>query len=139
MAPRLPAAPIAARPATPAPMIITLAGGTAGGGNLAGEEAAELMRRFDDRAVAGDVGHRAQRIHRLGARDARTESIASAVTLRAASLAINSGFCAGQIKLTSVLPSRIKAISSSCGALTFRIRSDCHTSLSSTSAAPAAS
>ncbi|SVK50322.1 Uncharacterised protein [Acinetobacter baumannii] len=68
-----------------------------------------------------------------------TESIANAVTLRAASLVISLGFCAGQIKLTSVLPSRIKAISSSCGALTFRIRSDCHTSFSSTSAAPAAS
>lgn len=68
-----------------------------------------------------------------------TESIASAVTLRAASFAISSGFCAGQIKLTRVLPSRINAISSSCGALTFNIRSDCQTSAASAIVAPAAS
>ena len=43
----------------------------AGGGDLAGEEAAEIVASLDHRAVAGDVGHRRQRIHLLGARDAR--------------------------------------------------------------------
>ena len=43
----------------------------AGRGDLAGEEAAELVGRLDDRAVAGDVGHRAEHVERLRARDAR--------------------------------------------------------------------
>ena len=43
----------------------------AGGGDLPGEEPAELVGGLDDRAVARDVRHRAQHVHRLGARDAR--------------------------------------------------------------------
>jgi hypothetical protein len=37
-----------------------------GSRHLAGEEPAELVRRFDDRPVPGDVRHRAQHVHRLG-------------------------------------------------------------------------
>jgi hypothetical protein len=43
----------------------------AGGGHLAGEEAAEVVAGLDDRAVAGDVRHRGEGIHLLGAADAR--------------------------------------------------------------------
>ena len=72
MAPRPRAAPMAARPATPAPMTSTFAGGhPAGRGHLAGEEAAVEARRLDHRAIAGDVRHRRQRVHLLGAGDAR--------------------------------------------------------------------
>ena len=39
--------------------------------HLPGEETPEVLRRLDDRAVAGDVGHRRQRVHPLRARDAR--------------------------------------------------------------------
>ena len=39
--------------------------------DLAGEEAAEVLRGLDDGTIAGDVRHRAQRIDLLGARDAR--------------------------------------------------------------------
>ena len=38
---------------------------------LAGEKAAEMLRRLDDRAIAGNVGHRAQAVHLLGARNSR--------------------------------------------------------------------
>ena len=41
------------------------------GGDLSTEEPAELVRCFVDGAVAGDVGHRAQHVEGLGARDAR--------------------------------------------------------------------
>ena len=41
------------------------------GGDLTGEEAAELVGRLDDRAVPGDVGHRAEHVERLRAGDAR--------------------------------------------------------------------
>ena len=43
----------------------------AGGGDLTGEEAAELVRSLDDRAVAADVGHRRQCVELLRARHAR--------------------------------------------------------------------
>ena len=42
-----------------------------GGGDLTGKEAAEYTGRFNDGAIAGDVGHRAQGIHLLRARDTR--------------------------------------------------------------------
>ena len=72
MAPSETAVPIAARPATPAPTTRTLAGrDLAGGGHLAGEEAAEVVAGLDHRAVAGDVRHRGERVHLLGAADAR--------------------------------------------------------------------
>ena len=52
------------------------------------------------------------------------ESIASTVSLRAASACMSSGFCAGQMKPTSVLPGFISAISSGVGARTLKIMSD---------------
>ncbi len=53
-----------------------------------------------------------------------SESIASTVTFRAASCFISSGFCAGQMKLTNVEPSRITATSAAVGARTLKTRSD---------------
>ena len=46
-------------------------GDLAGGRHLARDEAAEVLGGLDDRAVAGDVRHRAERVHLLRARDAR--------------------------------------------------------------------
>ncbi len=40
-------------------------------GDLPGKEAAEVLRRLDDRPVTGDIGHRTQRIHFLRPRDTR--------------------------------------------------------------------
>jgi hypothetical protein len=40
-------------------------------GDLAGEEAAEIVARLDHRAIARDIGHRRQRVHLLGAADPR--------------------------------------------------------------------
>jgi hypothetical protein len=72
MAPKPLAAPIAASPATPAPIYHDFRGWhLARGGDLPREKAAEMLRRFDDRSVAGDVSHRAQRIELLRTRDAR--------------------------------------------------------------------
>jgi seryl-tRNA(Sec) selenium transferase len=48
----------------------------AGGGHLAGKEAAEIVARLDHRAVAGDVGHRRQRVHLLRAEMRGTMSMA---------------------------------------------------------------
>ncbi len=64
--------PSAARPATPAPMTKTLAGRRlACRRHLAGEHPAVVLGGLDDRAVAGDVRHRGQHVHRLGPRDPR--------------------------------------------------------------------
>lgn len=52
-----------------------------------------------------------------------TASIASTVIGRAASLSTRSGLSAGEIRLTSVAPSRSAAISGSSGAFTFRTMS----------------
>ena len=41
------------------------------GGHLSSEETPEVARALDDRPIADDVGHRAQRVHLLRARDAR--------------------------------------------------------------------
>ncbi len=41
------------------------------GGDLSDEETPEVMRTFDDGAVSGDVRHRTENVHRLGACDAR--------------------------------------------------------------------
>ena len=82
------------------------------GGDLAVEEAAEGVGGLDHGAVAADAGHRGQRVHLLRAGElARQASMASTVTLRAASCCISSGFCAGQMKPISVLPSRIRPTS----------------------------
>ena len=53
-----------------------------------------------------------------------TLSIASTVSPRPASLCMSSGFCAGQMKLTSVVPGLSDAISSGSGARTLKTRSD---------------
>ena len=50
--------------------------------------------------------------------------MASTVTLRAASCCISSGFCAGQMKLISVLPGFISATSSGVGARTLKTMSE---------------
>src|SRR6185503_15859446 len=42
-----------------------------GRGDLSAEEAPEMMRGLDHRAVARDIGHRGQRVELLGAREAR--------------------------------------------------------------------
>src|SRR5437762_1187143 len=66
-----------------------------------------------------------------------SESMASTVTLRAARLCISSGFCAGQMKLTSTWPSRIRPSSAMLGARTLKTMSALgQTSL--TTSAPAA-
>jgi hypothetical protein len=69
-----------------------------------------------------------------------TLSIASTVAFFADSRCINSGFCAGQTKETSVVPSRIMPISSVDGARTLKTMSDFAHSAAfpSTTAAPAA-
>ena len=75
-------------------------------GDLAGEEPAEGVRGLDDRAVAGDVGHRADSTSSDCAREMRgTASIASTVIGRAESFSTSSGFSAGVIRLTRVAPS----------------------------------
>ena len=53
-----------------------------------------------------------------------SESIASTVSLRSAIACMSSGFCAGQMKLTSVLPGFISAISSGVGARTLKMMSE---------------
>ena len=75
--------PIAARPATPAPMMKTLAGGTLPAAVIwPVKKRPKCVRRLDDRAVAGDVGHRGQRVHLLRAAEMRgTLSMASTVDL----------------------------------------------------------
>ena len=45
----------------------------AGRRHLAGEETSVKARRFDHRAIAGDVGHRAQRVHLLRPGNARNQ------------------------------------------------------------------
>src|SRR5439155_15862051 len=52
-----------------------------------------------------------------------SESMASTVTLRAARLCISSGFCAGQMKLTSACPSCISPTSAGLGARTLKMMS----------------
>ena len=52
------------------------------------------------------------------------ESMASTVSLALAIACMSWGFCAGQMKLISVLPGFISAISSGVGARTLKIMSD---------------
>jgi len=66
-----------------------------------------------------------------------TQSIASTVTLRAASLSTSSAFSAGNKNEISVAPSRSCATSSSFGGRTLRTMSACHASARSTMVAPA--
>ena len=67
-----------------------------------------------------------------------TASSASAVRPRAASESSNSGRSAGDIRLMTVVPGSIRAISSSVGALTFMTMSDAHAFFVSETTAPAA-
>ena len=67
-----------------------------------------------------------------------TASIARAVTPCPDSFSTRSGFSAGEIRLISVWPSCSRAISSSVGALIFRMTSASHTSEPTTSAPAAA-
>src|SRR5579859_2087003 len=66
-----------------------------------------------------------------------SESMASTVTLRAARLCISSGFCAGQMKLMRVCPSRIRPTSAMLGARTLKMMSAL-AQTSPTTSAPAA-
>jgi hypothetical protein len=66
-----------------------------------------------------------------------SESMASTVTLRAARLCISSGFCAGQMKETRVLPSRIRPISSAPGARTLKTMSAPRQSAAASATMPA--
>ena len=66
-----------------------------------------------------------------------TASIASTLIFFACNFSINSGFCAGQIKLTNVVPSLINAISFSVGAFTLKIMSAFQTSSCEPILAPA--
>ena len=94
------------------------------GGDLAGEEAAEGVGGLDHGAVAGDVGHRGQRVHLLRAAQMRgSASIASTVTLRAASCCSSSGFCAGQMKLTGSGPRASGRLRPRVGARTLKTMS----------------
>jgi len=75
------------------------------------------------------------------ARDMRgTLSIARTVHFLEASCFNSSGFCAGQMKLTSVIPSRIRFTSSAVGARTLKTMSalDQRLAASGTIVAPAA-
>ena len=67
-------------------------------------------------------------------------SMASTVALRAASACMSSGFWAGQMKLTSVVPSRIRGTSSMPGARTLKTMSAFaqRVAASGTTSAPAA-
>ena len=72
MAPRPAAAPMAASPATPAPITNTFAGGTLPAAVICPvKKRPKSMRRLDHGAIAGDVGHRRERVHLLRARHAR--------------------------------------------------------------------
>ena len=71
-APSRRAVAIACRPATPAPITSTFAGGTVPGrGHQHREEAGEMLGREQRRLVAADRRLRRERVHRLRARDAR--------------------------------------------------------------------
>ena len=63
--------PMAASPATPAPITSTLAGGRfTGGGNLPGKAAPVLTGSFNNGPVAANVGHGTEGIELLGTGDA---------------------------------------------------------------------
>jgi len=71
---------------------------------------------------AHNAGHGGQRVpfSERGITGAASESRANTVTLRAASAFISSGFCAGQMKETSVAPSFSSPTSSVDGARTLK-------------------
>ena len=74
MAPSRRAVAIACRPATPAPMTNTRAGGTVPAAVIIiGKPRWNAPARLDHRAVAGEVGLAGQHVHRLGAGDARQQ------------------------------------------------------------------
>ena len=91
----------------------------AGGRDLAGEEAAEVVAGLDHGAVAGDVGHRGERVHLLGARDARHHVHGDDGGALRFACSSRSAFCAGQKNEISVWPWRRRPTSSSVGGRTF--------------------
>jgi hypothetical protein len=84
----------------------------AGGGHLAGEEAAEIVARLDHRAVAGDVGHRRQRVHLLRAADPRHHLHRDDVGALGLGELEPSSLPAGLKKVISVLSWRSECLSS---------------------------
>ncbi len=105
MAPIAEAAPMAASPATPAPMTSTLAGGTFPAAVIWPVKkrpkwfAASTTARYPA-TLAIEL-----RVSNFWAREIRgTASIASVVTPRCASAWSKAGFCPGPIRETSVLP-----------------------------------
>ena len=138
-APRLPAVPMAARPATPAPTTRTLAGGTFPAAvtcpvkNDPNSFAASMIARYPAMLAIEDS------TSRDCAREMRgTASIAMAVTPWAASCSSNRGFSAGATRLTTIAPLRISPISVASGALIFATRSAPQTFSASPIVAPAA-
>ena len=127
MAPMLPAAPMAASPATPAPTTSTLAGGT-----LPAAVTCPVKNR--PKACADSTTARYPAMLAIDdstssdcARDIRgTASIASTVIGRAESFSTSSGFSAGEIRLIRVALSFNAAISTSEGALTLSTTSAAH-------------
>jgi hypothetical protein len=74
------------------------------GRDLAVEEAAECIGRFDHRAVAADTGHGGQRVHFLGAAECAGQRVdGQHGGFGCASCCIRSGFWAGQMKPISVM------------------------------------
>jgi hypothetical protein len=119
MAPMLPAAPMAASPATPAPTTRTLAGGTLPAAvtcpvkNRPKLCAASTTARYPAMLAIEDS------TSSDWAREIRgTASMASTVIGRVASCTTRSGLSAGEIRLISVAPSRRAAISALSGAFT---------------------
>ena len=129
IAPRLPAAPIAASPATPAPATSTLAGGT-----LPAAVTCPVKKRPKTCAASITARYPAMFAIELStsidwAREMRgTASSARTVIGRAASRSTRPGLCAGAISPIRVAPSRSLPVSSGEGALTFRTTSACQAS-----------
>ena len=116
-APRRLAVAIACRPATPAPSTSTFAGRDgAGGRGHHREEAARLARGEQRRRVAGDVGLRGERVHRLRAGDPRDRLHREAGhARRAASALLVSAEVSGARRPIRTWPCRSLPISSARG------------------------
>ena len=140
IAPSEPAAPMAARPATPAPATSTFAGGI-----LPAAVIWPVKKRPNTFAASMTARYPAMfaielRTSRDCAREIRgTMSMAMPVTPRSASLSTSSGCRAGLIRLTRVAPDRSSAISSSDGGLTWKTMSAAQASGPVPIVAPAAS
>lgn len=139
MAPRLLAAPIAASPATPAPAISTLAGGT-----LPAAVTWPVKKRPNTWAASITARYPAMLAMELStsrdcAREMRgTASIARTVIGRAESASTRSGLKAGASRETRVSPSWVCSISAASGAFTFNTTSAAQTWSGPPRLAPAA-